>query len=229
MVHPFIKFNHVSFSYGTSAKPLIENLTLHLSRGWTGLVGANGCGKTTFIKLAAGELTPIFGHIQIPGHSVYCPQRTDDIPEKAAEFFASNLRSAKILSERLKLDFSWLNAWSHISHGMRKRLQTAIALWQEPDVLALDEPFNHLDLPSIICLENALMNCLCSLFLASHDRVFLKKLTAINWQIQCQYDGSFQLTIAKFLLLSSISVKATKINRFIIGYIKILTSNSPLL
>lgn len=176
MAKPYIKFNRVSFSYHTTVKPLIENLTLHLANGWTGLVGANGCGKTTLLKLSAGILDPVSGSIQRSGPSLYCSQRTDNLPQAADRFFASHRRSARILTERMSLDSGWLDGWSHISHGMRKRLQVAVALWREPDLLALDEPFNHLDMEAKEVIREALETYPGIGLVVSHDRELLDGL-----------------------------------------------------
>ena len=56
-------------------------------------------------------------------------------------------------------------------------------LWRTPEVLALDVLTNHLDLPSIECLERALADCPCGLLLVSHDRRFLDALTNKRWHI----------------------------------------------
>ena len=72
----FIKFHDITFAYESAAEPLLLNLTLHISPGWTGIVGANGVGKTTLLKLTAGLLPPAKGQIERPDHSFYCPQHT---------------------------------------------------------------------------------------------------------------------------------------------------------
>jgi len=80
MADPSLRFEHVSFTYDTAIQPLIRDLSAHFACGWTGVVGANGVGKTTILKLAAGILAPWRGHIRIPGLAIYCEQRTDTVP-----------------------------------------------------------------------------------------------------------------------------------------------------
>ena len=77
---PDIRFRNVRFSYESMSNPLFEGLTFHVTRGWTGVVGANGAGKTTLLMLATGLLQPDSGEVQSPGKSLHCPQRTDSVP-----------------------------------------------------------------------------------------------------------------------------------------------------
>ena len=80
-----IVLSDVTFAYPYAAKPLILNLSLTFGTGWTCLLGDNGCGKTTLVKLAAGLLEPQQGSIQRSGYVAWCPQApTIPSPEASA-------------------------------------------------------------------------------------------------------------------------------------------------
>ena len=132
----FIKFNSASFTYQGAASPLFSEVTLHTVSGWTGVIGANGTGKTTLLKLATGILTPQQGQIDHPSRTVYCPQRTDDMPPNFADFLSSYSKLSFKLREQLQVSEDWLNRWLTLSHGERKRAQIATALWQQPTNIA---------------------------------------------------------------------------------------------
>ena len=149
-------FQDVSFSYDTASRPLFDGLTAHFPEGWTGIVGANGVGKTTLLRLATGDLAPRRGSVQIPGDAIYCPQRTDDAPPLFDALIRATDGDAYEIRGRLGVEDGWLARWGTLSHGERKRAQVAVMLWRRPQVMAVDEPTNHLDLPSIACLEAAL-------------------------------------------------------------------------
>ena len=70
------------------------------------------------------------------------------------------------------------------SPGEFRKLLLALGMTYEPHIIIMDEPTNHMDLPSIECLEQALSDCPCCLVLISHDRYFLEKLTDIRWNIR---------------------------------------------
>ena len=65
-----LQFDKVSFAFPGMAAPLLRGLTVHLGSGWTGIVGANGCGKTTLLRLASGELEPSDGKIVRPASAL---------------------------------------------------------------------------------------------------------------------------------------------------------------
>ena len=125
--------------------PLLENVNAHFMPGWTGIVGANGCGKSTLLRLASGELEPTSGTIHQLGSSVYVLQRTDDPPEDWHEFLESDDFEADEWRRKLNISLDWHDRWDTLSHGERKRSQIAVALWKQPELLALDEPTNHID------------------------------------------------------------------------------------
>ncbi len=75
-----VVFHNVSFRFDTASQTLFDDLSVHFSRGFTGVVGANGSGKTTLLRLATGELEPSQGSVQGPFDALYCPRRTDDPP-----------------------------------------------------------------------------------------------------------------------------------------------------
>lgn len=173
----FLQFESVTFGYPGSAEPVFANVSAHFPEGaWTGVVGANGCGKTTLLKLATGRLEPASGSVCALG-SAYCvEQRTDAPPPEADEFMNSWDAGAIDLRDRLGVSDGWSGRWDSLSHGERKRLQIAVALWRAPDVLALDEPTNHLDSDARRALLDALSEFGGAGLLVSHDRAFLDEL-----------------------------------------------------
>jgi ATPase subunit of ABC transporter with duplicated ATPase domains len=172
----FVRFHHITFAYPSATDPLFCDLSLHLPRGFSGVVGANGTGKTTLLKLATDQLTPDAGTIEAPPRAVYCPQRTDDIPDGFAEFLDTQTKSAWSIRDMLGIEPRWLDCWVTLSHGERKRAQIAVALWLEPDVLAIDEPTNHLDTQAREILATSLHSFRGVGLLVSHDRALLDAL-----------------------------------------------------
>ena len=171
-----LRFENVSFAHPGMAEPLLRGATLDLERGWTGVVGANGCGKTTFLRLACGALEPSAGSVSRPAESLCVAQRTDNPPEDLADFFAS--ADAEAWRARIDLGIAdgWETRWDTLSHGERKRLQIAVALWRAPGLLALDEPTNHLDAAARAALLAALRRYRGVGLLVSHDRELLDEL-----------------------------------------------------
>ena len=171
-----LRFEQVSFSFPSASRPLFEGLTLDFSPVWTGIAGANGSGKTTLLSLATGRLTPSTGVIHRPRSVVYCPQRTDDPPPGFAEFLSGPDPEAYVIAAQLEIEEDWDSQWHRLSHGERKRSQIAVALWQAPSILAIDEPTNHIDRNARDLLEDALRNYTGIGLLVSHDRDLLDTL-----------------------------------------------------
>lgn len=176
MSNASIIFNDVSFNYAAACNPLITNLSTHFPLGWTGIVGPNGSGKTTLLKLAAGLLHPNDGQISAPSKTLYCPQRSDNIPEHFSNLSQAMDSSAFKIRGRLAINDDWLERWDTLSFGERKRAQIAVALWLEAHVLAIDEPTNHLDTNARDLLAEALQAFTGIGLLVSHDRELLDNL-----------------------------------------------------
>jgi len=171
-----LQFHRVSFSYERSPEEIFNELILHFAEGWTAVAGANGSGKTTLMKLAGGILTPIEGKVTCQGSALYCPQRTDHIPENFENFIDARDRHGNIIKDILEISPEWQYRWETLSHGERKRAQIATALWQEPQVLLIDEPTNHLDAEGREIIVHALSHFRGVGLLVSHDRQLMDDL-----------------------------------------------------
>ncbi|MEZ5277988.1 MAG: ATP-binding cassette domain-containing protein [Opitutaceae bacterium] len=169
-------FDQVCFSHESTVSVLFENLSLDFPPGWTGIVGPNGSGKSTLLHLATRRLEPDSGTIRIPRTVAYCPQRTDQAPAALKEMLTSSDPEAWAIASRLGMAPDWPVRWNQLSHGERKRAQIGVALWQNPDILAIDEPTNHIDAGARELLIASLENYQGIGLLVSHDRELLDRL-----------------------------------------------------
>ena len=176
----------ISINFGS--RQLLENVNFYLNEGdKTGIIGINGTGKSTFLKVLAGITEPDAGTIsRNPNVQVsFLPQNPvmDDsatVLEQvflhfSPEFRALNEYEAKSMLNRLGLpDFG--QKVGTLSGGQRKRVALAAALLHPADVLVLDEPTNHLDAEMTAWLEDWLRRFKGGLVMVTHDRYFLERV-----------------------------------------------------
>jgi macrolide transport system ATP-binding/permease protein len=177
---PIVAIRDVSFSYDNAAENLFSDLSVHFPAGFTGVIGANGAGKTTLLRIICSDLQPDLGVIQGVHGAIYCEQRTDDAPVNLPLFLQDWDHEAIELRGRLGIEPDFYERWHLLSHGERKRTQIGFALWHKPDLLAIDEPTNHIDSDARDLLITSLKNYRGVGIIVSHDRELLDELC-----IQC--------------------------------------------
>src|SRR5215813_4566693 len=168
---------------------LFTDVTFHLPAGWIGLVGANGTGKTTLLRLLAGQLAPDAGHVRVEPNGariVLCPQSVDTAGDDVRAFAEADDAAAFAGRGRLGLASIDMGRWPMLSPGERKRWQIGAALSQNPDVLLLDEPTNHLDSVGRRWLLDALADFRGVGLVVSHDRALLEAVTQRTLRLHAQ-------------------------------------------
>jgi ATPase subunit of ABC transporter with duplicated ATPase domains len=174
-----VRLDRVTFAFHDAA-PILDDVSVRLTPGWTGLVGENGSGKTTLLRLLTGQLQPTSGSVQLqpPGARVaLCPQELEEPGEDVLELWQRADGDAGELRGALRLRPDPLARWDTLSPGERKRWQVAATLARAPDVLLLDEPTNHADAALRAWLLAAVQRFRGVGVVVSHDRALLDSLT----------------------------------------------------
>ena len=185
---PLLHLQDITLTLG--GRPLLAGGSLAVARGErVCLVGRNGSGKSTFLKIAAGVIQPDSGSVFVqPGIKLrYLPQEPDlsqyattlDYVQSCIDEPENEWRANALLDA---LGLTGLEQTSHLSGGEARRCAIAGVLAAAPDVLLLDEPTNHLDMPTIEWLEKELLSLNCGMVIISHDRRLLSTLSrAVVW------------------------------------------------
>ena len=186
-----VEFHKVSKAFGD--KTLLQSFSYNFQRQERmGIVGNNGTGKTTFVKMLLGEIAPDSGKVVV-GDTLFFGHYTQDmiqfkddtkvidIVREVAEFIplekGRQLSAAQLLERFLFPRDMHYQFVSKLSGGEKRRLKLLRVLMSNPNFLVLDEPTNDLDLFAMTALEDYLKTFQGCLVVISHDRYFMDKIT----------------------------------------------------
>ncbi len=185
---PLARLDKVSLSFGL--KPLLDNVSLQIRKGERlCLLGRNGEGKSSLLRLIAREIVPDSGEIWVrPGarvaslaqevsgasdETVFAVLKQGVACNGGGGDWQAELHIEQLIS-RLQLDRD--APFGSLSGGWRRRVMLGRALASAPDLLLLDEPTNHLDIDAISWLEDMMSGFEGALLFISHDRAFVRRL-----------------------------------------------------
>ena len=181
-------------SIGFPNKPLLTNLQLTLRYGErVGLVGPNGCGKTTLLRTILGQIPLLAGKVRLGANVIigYMSQEQEELPQKGNPLTLilscvsmSETQARSFLAFYLFIGDEVFKPIEHLSYGEKARLALASLVVQGCNFLMLDEPINHLDIPSRARFEQALAQFQGSILAVVHDRFFLNSFATKIWEVK---------------------------------------------
>ena len=185
-----IDISRLSFTYEGSYDPVFQDLSLQLDTNWRlGLIGRNGRGKTTLLRLLMGQ--EIYrGTISSPVAFDYFPFSVPDgarTGEEVAEALHPGLERWRLLRELHLLDLDegvLYHPFGTLSNGEQTRFLLALLFLGDHRFLLIDEPTNHLDIASREWVEAAIEEFEGVLLFVSHDRYFIEKFAERIWLLE---------------------------------------------
>lgn len=192
----------------TAFGPLFSDLSFTLKKGdRLGLIGDNGCGKSTLLKVLDGSLSPLSGNVTVANQCLLArvEQHLPDallsmtlldavlVQLPSTERDSQRWRGEALLASMGLSPQEIALTAATLSGGQHTRLLLARALIREPDLLLLDEPGNHLDLPTLLWLEQFLRSWSGSFVMVSHDAALLDAVTNGSWILRDHTLHSFAL------------------------------------
>jgi len=209
-----VVFNVKNVSINFEEKQVFKDFSFEIHRGdKIAVIGSNGIGKSTLLKLLAKEISPTSGDI-IVGHNVktgYFPQNHQDIVDKESKTTLfdclkekkSEVYDVEIRSVLGKLLFGGDDAFkpiSALSGGETARLILAMLMLNEPNTVILDEPNNHLDLESVSALAWGLEEFQGTAIVATHDRDLINRFATKIIALESTGPIIFEGTLDEYLL-----------------------------
>ncbi len=201
--HVVFEVEHIDKSFGS--RPVVRDFSTRVMRGdRIGLVGPNGVGKTTLLRMLVGDLAPDSGTVE-RGTNVdvayFDQQRAALDPDKTVVATVGDGSDRVTVNGWTRHVFGYLEDFlfpperaqakvKMLSGGERNRLLLARLLTQPANVLVLDEPTNDLDLETLSVLESELTDFPGTILVVSHDRVFLENVVTSTWLFEG--DGKVQ-------------------------------------
>ncbi|KAJ3220430.1 hypothetical protein HK099_004365 [Clydaea vesicula] len=207
-----IEVDDITFAYSKDSENILENITLNIGQhSKIALVGANGKGKTTLIKLIQKELTPARGCINYH-HELKVGYLSQDIVDDLKKLEISSLSYFKktfpknseaefrkhLGSFGIKGDLA-LQPLSTLSGGQSVRVATALVCFETPNLLLLDEPTNHLDMDTIEAMSECLKEFEGAFVLVSHDRWFVDQVSDETYLIDNRKCTLLDCTFTEFI------------------------------
>ena len=204
---------HISLNFGL--KQLLDDVTLYLNEGdKIGIIGINGTGKSSLLRVLAGQQVPDQGTVSLDPNVQVCflPQNPAMVEgatvlEQVFHDFSPDTRAlleyeAKAMLTRLGItDFT--QPVDTLSGGQRKRVALATVLLHPADVLILDEPTNHLDSEMVAWLEDRLRKFTGGLIMVTHDRYFLERVCNRITELSHCHIRHYEANYSKYLELKT--------------------------
>ncbi len=208
---PLIELRNISYTYAYNTSPVLQNLNFSVSEKQIGIIGSNGCGKTTFFQIIVGLLAPDKGELLFQGKSVKNKADLRNLRKEVGFLFQSSddqLFSPTVIEDvafgPLNLGFSPVEAkriavetlaelglsgfedriTHRLSGGEKKLVALATILAMKPKLLLLDEPTNNLDPRTRKCLIDILQGLNLYQIIISHDWDFLNQTNSTLYQIE---------------------------------------------
>jgi len=197
------RMTNVQFKYPNMDQMLLKNITLQLDMdSRIGMIGANGVGKTTLVKLITNQLEPLQGeclrnrHARIALFTQYHMDQLN-LEQSAVQFICERFAEDELMKkEKDKVQFArrqlgrfqltgqqHLQEMKYLSGGQKSRVAFCVATWSMPHFLIMDEPTNHLDMETIDSLTEAIKAFHGGVLLISHDQYFLANVAKEFWAV----------------------------------------------
>jgi ATP-binding cassette subfamily F protein 3 len=204
---PIIAVDNVSVGYD-AAKPVLNRVTLRIDTDdRIALLGANGNGKSTLVKLLAGKLKPFSGHItraEKLSVGYFAQHQVDELDLEASTYdhirrLMAEAPESKVRARAGAIGFSGKAADTlvkSLSGGEKARLLLGLATFFGPNMIILDEPTNHLDIDSRAVLAEAINEFPGAVIMVSHDRYLIEACADRLWVVAersvSAYDGDLE-------------------------------------